>query len=129
MKGNLHPELLLFSLNVLHISYLCPNCLEINKTSILQTINISVKEQCLVLFPYTAQEEDELSLKEGQLITIITKDCEDEGWWKGEIEGKVGLFPDNFVKRVSQNMSEEVKRRISGQLSASKYFIKIISIK
>ena len=82
-----------------------------------------------MLLPYTAQEEDELSLQEGQLITIITKNCEDEGWWKGEIEGKVGLFPDNFVKRVSQNMSEEVKRRISGQLSASKYFIKIISIK
>ena len=65
-----------------------------------------------MLFPYKAQYEDELSLKEGQLITIITKDCEDEGWWKGEIEGKVGLFSDNFVERVSQNMSEEVKRRI-----------------
>ena len=63
----------------------------------------------MVLFPYTAQNEDELSLQEGQLITIITKDCEDKGWWKGEIEGKVGVFPDNFVKRVSQNMAEEVK--------------------
>ena len=83
----------------------------------------------MVLFPYTAQNEDELSLQEGQLITIITKDCEDKGWWKGEIEGKVGLFPDNFVERVSQDTSEKVKRRISGQLSASKYFIKIISIK
>ena len=80
----------------------------------------------MVLFPYTAQDEDELSLKEGQLITIITKDCEDEGWWKGEIEGKVGLFPDNFVERVSQDTSEEVKGRISGELSASKYFIKKI---
>ena len=78
----------------------------------------------MVLFPYTAQNEDELSLKEGQLITIITKDCEDEGWWKGEIEGKVGLFPINFVERVSQDTSEEVKGRISGELSASKYFIK-----
>merc|ERR550539_1848599 len=38
-----------------------------------------VKEQCMVLFPYTAQNEDELSLQEGQLITIITKDCEDKG--------------------------------------------------
>ena len=83
----------------------------------------------MVLFPYTAQDEDELSLKEGQLITIITKDCEDEGWWKGEIEGKVGLFPDSFVERVSQNRSEEVKGRISGELSASKYFIKNISFK
>ena len=77
-----------------------------------------------MLFPYTAQEEDELSLQEGQLITIITKHCEDEGWWKGEIDGNVGLFPDNFVEIVSQNMAEEVKRRISGELSASKYLKK-----
>ena len=83
----------------------------------------------MVLFPYTAQNEDELSLQEGQLITIITKDCEDKGWWKGEIEGKVGLFPDNFVERVSQDTSEEVKGRISGELSASKYFLKNISFK
>ena len=75
----------------------------------------------MVLFPYTAQDEDELSLKEGQLIRIISKDV--GGWWKGEIEGKVGLFPDNFVERVSQNMSEEVKGRISGDLSASKYIL------
>ena len=96
-----------------------PNFLEINKISILQTI--SVKEQYMVLFPYKAQYEDELSLKEGQWIRIISKDV--GGWWKGEIEGKVGLFPDNFVERVSQNMSEEVKGRISGELSASKYIL------
>ena len=42
----------------------------------------------MVLFPYVAQNEDELSLAEGQLITIITKDCEDKGWWKGEVDGR-----------------------------------------
>lgn len=30
-----------------------------------------MKEQCLVLFPYTAQNEDELTLEEGQTILII----------------------------------------------------------
>merc|ERR1719342_189350 len=66
-----------------------------------------VKEQCLVLFPYTAQNEDELTLQEGQLISIITQECEDKGWWKGELDGRVGVFPDNFVKRVSQHLSQE----------------------
>ena len=32
---------------------------------------VLVKEQCLVLFPYTAQNEDELTLEEGQTILII----------------------------------------------------------
>ena len=34
------------------------------------------------------------------MITIITKDCEDKGWWKGELDGRVGVFPDNFVKII-----------------------------
>ena len=30
-----------------------------------------MKEQCLVLFPYTAQNEDELTLQEGQVIQRV----------------------------------------------------------
>ncbi|XP_044032462.1 SH3 domain-containing kinase-binding protein 1 isoform X4 [Siniperca chuatsi] len=56
------------------------------------------REQCKVLFPYEAQNEDELSIKEGEIVNIITKDCADAGWWKGEIGGRQGVFPDNFVK-------------------------------
>ena len=54
---------------------------------------VTVKEQCIVLFPYNAVNEDELSLEEGQLITIVSKDVEDKGWWKGEVDGRVGVFP------------------------------------
>ncbi|KAG7231269.1 hypothetical protein INR49_012100, partial [Caranx melampygus] len=56
------------------------------------------REQCKVLFPYEAQNEDELTIKEGEIINIITKDCADAGWWMGEIGGRQGVFPDNFVK-------------------------------
>ncbi|XP_019122528.1 SH3 domain-containing kinase-binding protein 1 isoform X2 [Larimichthys crocea] len=56
------------------------------------------REQCKVLFPYEAQNEDELSIKEGDIVNIITKECADAGWWMGEIGGRQGVFPDNFVK-------------------------------
>ncbi|XP_069368203.1 SH3 domain-containing kinase-binding protein 1 isoform X5 [Paralichthys olivaceus] len=56
------------------------------------------REQCKVLFPYEAQNEDELAIKEGEIINIITKECADAGWWMGEIGGRQGVFPDNFVK-------------------------------
>ncbi|KAM4544279.1 SH3 domain-containing kinase-binding protein 1 [Fundulus diaphanus] len=59
-----------------------------------------VREQCKVLFPYEAQNEDELTLKEGDIINILTKECADAGWWMGEIGGRQGVFPDNFVKLV-----------------------------
>uniref|UniRef100_A0A3P9CUM3 Osteoclast-stimulating factor 1 n=1 Tax=Maylandia zebra TaxID=106582 RepID=A0A3P9CUM3_9CICH len=65
------------------------------------------REQCKVLFPYEAQNEDELTIKDGDIINIITKDCADAGWWMGEIGGRQGVFPDNFVKLLE--VEKEVK--------------------
>jgi len=45
---------------------------------------------------YDAADADELPLKKGDLITVYEEI--DEGWWKGELNGRVGLFPSNFVK-------------------------------
>eukprot|EP00096_Caligus_rogercresseyi_P002582 TRINITY_DN1476_c1_g1_i2.p1 TRINITY_DN1476_c1_g1~~TRINITY_DN1476_c1_g1_i2.p1 ORF type:complete len:627 (+),score=195.72 TRINITY_DN1476_c1_g1_i2:400-2280(+) len=59
-----------------------------------------VKDKCIVQYPYVAQNEDELSLMEGQILNIISKDSEDKGWWRGELDGRIGVFPDNFVKMV-----------------------------
>ncbi|XP_059056686.1 CD2-associated protein-like [Achroia grisella] len=60
-----------------------------------------VKELCRVLFPYTAVNEDELSLAEGDIVTVVSKEAPDRGWWRGELHGRVGLFPDNFVELIS----------------------------
>ncbi|KAJ0059825.1 hypothetical protein NL108_013663, partial [Boleophthalmus pectinirostris] len=65
------------------------------------------REQCKVLFPYEAQNEDELSIKEGEVINIITKECADAGWWMGEIGGRQGVFPDNFVKLLVPEVEKE----------------------
>lgn len=66
-----------------------------------------MKEVCRVLFPYEAANEDELTLKEGDLIMLLSREVADKGWWKGELRGKVGVFPDNFVEVVQQ---EEVNK-------------------
>ncbi|XP_070998198.1 SH3 domain-containing kinase-binding protein 1-like [Oncorhynchus clarkii lewisi] len=57
----------------------------------------NLKECCQVMFDYAALTEDELNLKKGDIVTIITKETEDEGWWEGEMNGRRGFFPDNFV--------------------------------
>ncbi|XP_046617175.1 SH3 domain-containing kinase-binding protein 1-like isoform X2 [Neodiprion virginianus] len=56
------------------------------------------RELCRVLYPYEALNEDELTLVEGEVLTILSKDAPDKGWWKGELRGRIGLFPDNFVE-------------------------------
>lgn len=56
-----------------------------------------VRDLCKVLFAYAPANEDELRLVEGDIITILSKELPDKGWWKGELKGRVGVFPDNFV--------------------------------
>ena len=62
--------------------------------------DFSVKEQCVVLFPYQAVNDDELSLQEGEIITIVSKEIEDKGWWKGEIDGRTGVFPVSIIFNI-----------------------------
>lgn len=66
-----------------------------------------VKQLCEVKYPYKAQNEDELTLKQGDIVTIISKDGQDPGWWKGELNGKIGLFPDNFVAIVKNDDTDD----------------------
>ena len=42
----------------------------------------------------------------GQVVTILTREVEDDGWWKGELDGAVGVFPENFVKLIVKDNSE-----------------------
>ena len=51
-----------------------------------------------VIYSYHAQNEDELSLTEGQIIIVTDQKLEDPGWWKGELNNRTGVFPDNFVE-------------------------------
>ncbi|XP_041720869.1 CD2-associated protein isoform X3 [Coregonus clupeaformis] len=60
-----------------------------------------VKEYCKATFAFEATNEDELTLKEGDVIQILSKDTGEPGWWRGEVGGKEGVFPDNFVAVMS----------------------------
>ncbi|CAI5439920.1 unnamed protein product [Caenorhabditis angaria] len=61
----------------------------------------SMKEMARVKFVYIPQHPDELALSDlDVLINIVNKNCGDAGWFEGELHGKNGLFPDNFVELV-----------------------------
>ncbi|QFZ25632.1 hypothetical protein EJF18_10735 [Clavispora lusitaniae] len=48
-------------------------------------------------FKFTAQEVNDLSFKKGDVVKVIEKKGE---WWKGELNGKSGMFPSNYVKKL-----------------------------
>jgi len=54
--------------------------------------------RAIVRYPYTAANEDELTMAEGDIISVLDQNLVDAGWWKGELKGHVGVFPDNFVE-------------------------------
>ncbi|XP_019109259.1 proto-oncogene vav isoform X3 [Larimichthys crocea] len=48
-------------------------------------------------YDFSARDRSELSLQEGDTIKILSKKGH-SGWWKGEVYGRVGLFPANYVE-------------------------------
>uniref|UniRef100_A0A667ZN50 Mitogen-activated protein kinase kinase kinase n=1 Tax=Myripristis murdjan TaxID=586833 RepID=A0A667ZN50_9TELE len=56
------------------------------------------------VFDYEASADDELSLRKGDLVEVLSKDSlvsGDEGWWTGMIADRVGIFPSNYVNTES----------------------------
>ncbi|CAI5684960.1 CD2-associated protein isoform X2 [Oreochromis niloticus] len=64
------------------------------------------KEYCKVAYAYKATNEDELTLNEGDVVHVLSKDTGEPGWWRGEVGGKEGVFPDNFVVMISETEKE-----------------------
>ncbi|XP_050430286.1 intersectin-1 [Adelges cooleyi] len=60
----------------------------------------NAKEKVIALFPFNAVHNDELSFQKDEIITIVSKD--EQAWWRGEINGKTGLFPSNYVAPLSE---------------------------
>lgn len=54
--------------------------------------------EVLVEFDYSAEEPDELTIRKGDIIKDVSQF--EEGWYIGNLNGKIGVFPDNFVKVI-----------------------------
>nr|XP_046269026.1 mitogen-activated protein kinase kinase kinase 9 [Scatophagus argus] len=63
------------------------------------------------VFDYEATADDELSLRRGDLVEVLSKDSlvsGDEGWWTGMIADRVGIFPSNYVSK-GNGIPEEIR--------------------
>ncbi|KAH9527248.1 Protein kinase C and casein kinase substrate, variant 2 [Dermatophagoides farinae] len=56
------------------------------------------------LYDYEGAESDELSFKQGDIFEKL-EDEDDQGWCKGRKDGRVGLYPANYIEVLSTNAS------------------------
>lgn len=60
------------------------------------------------LFDFVPTENGELAFKKGDIIAVLESVYKD--WWKGSLRGQTGIFPLNYVEKLSDPTQEEVMK-------------------
>ena len=86
------------------------------------------------IFNYDAVCDDELSLRPGVQVKVLSKHYKisgDEGWWTGEVNNKVGIFPSDFVRKqeiVDQVSPDGEDNRLFAIRYEELEFLKVIGV-
>lgn len=60
------------------------------------------------LFDFTPSEPGELEFKRGDVIAVLESVYKD--WWRGSLKGKTGIFPLNYVEKLTDPTPDELQR-------------------
>ncbi|XP_023987382.1 F-BAR and double SH3 domains protein 2 isoform X5 [Physeter macrocephalus] len=72
------------------------------------------------LYDYEGQTDDELSFPEGAIIRILNKENQDDdGFWEGEFNGRIGVFPSVLVEELSASENGDTPWMREIQISPS----------
>jgi amphiphysin len=52
----------------------------------------------VALYDFAAQADGDLDFKVGDRIEVIERSESAEDWWKGRLDGRIGVFPGNYVQ-------------------------------
>jgi signal transducing adaptor molecule len=88
---------------------------EANKTTVpvqppVQKAFKVVLYQVKALYDFNPTEEGEILFKRGQIIDVL--DCTTfTDWWRGTLDGQVGIFPSNYVAKIG-SAKESAQQRV-----------------
>lgn len=66
-----------------------------NGSAPLDPSTLQIVKRVKALHDFAATEQGELSFKKGDIIKVVDRCYKD--WWRGQLKGKVGLLPVNYV--------------------------------
>jgi hypothetical protein len=67
-------------------------------------INAPSIGRCRVIYDYDSNMFDELTIRCGETINLHDK--QEDGWWLGELNGVVGIFPATYVEMIAESVSD-----------------------
>ena len=74
------------------------------------------------MFSYTANEDDEVTIKEGDIVDVIAMETEQDGWWLVHYRDQKGLAPSNYLSLIPSSPMSNIKGMIKISLSTLGYF-------
>ena len=97
--------------------------------SVVYLLSLEEGDWARALYDYDATCDEELSFQEDQLIRIIRRDENgvDDGWWEGEVGGRVGVFPSLVVEELNANQVNKDTRHFRYLYIFLSYFISAIA--
>ena len=60
------------------------------------------------LYDFVPSEPGELEFKRGDVIAVLESVYKD--WWRGSLKGKTGIFPLNYVEKLTDPTPDELQR-------------------
>lgn len=79
----------------------CPGTLSV--LDLLQYPFVPTEEKYMVIYPYTARDQDEMNLERGAVVEVIQKNL--EGWWKIRYPLQLGGFQVTWPPAAQRSVS------------------------
>ncbi|CAF5005340.1 unnamed protein product, partial [Rotaria magnacalcarata] len=96
----------------------CVQIQEINPAASSQPNTLKLP-QCIAIFPYEAQQDDELSFPADAVLEIL-HEANASGWFQARLGDQIGLIPSTYVQPVeSHNQSSSVQCQLSSNMIPS----------
>ncbi|KAJ7155778.1 hypothetical protein C8R46DRAFT_1116440 [Mycena filopes] len=65
------------------------------------------------LHPFTPTEAGELGFEKGDVIKVVDRGYRD--WWRGQLRGRTGIFPVNYVEPLPEPTPSELAAEAAGE--------------
>ncbi|EMR09234.1 hypothetical protein PNEG_02569 [Pneumocystis murina B123] len=92
---------------------------EYNPLTSKRDYSTAIISRVRALFDFHASEPGELSFQRGDIITVLEVTHKD--WWYGSLNGKMGIFPNNYVEKLQEPTPDELRMEIENEIKVLSY--------